>query len=351
VLPPGQYLLYWTPNNTRAGTIYAVPLDGSSRLCIADEIAMPDSLSPDLTQAVFGTGVSPNPLNLTIMSLGDRTETVVPNAENCQHASWAPDGQSLAAQCQNDIWILPLKGGEPIRITDWAQAGKYSVDFPLWSPDGQWIAYLNRPLPMAWGEENGLYVVDTLCLPGREDCQPKTLAPFTDVRHYAFGWSPDSNALVVYGNKSISLLNIWMGEYQKLVEFQGEDLPPEDMAWSLDGERIAYDKSGVIYVVSVRSGEILFQIDSPFYTEILAWVAIPQPFVPGDLYTITQAGANLNLRDAPTLNGNILKKLQPGDTVFVIAGPQWADGYDWWQMHTQDGVEGWAVDIPDWYAP
>jgi hypothetical protein len=27
------------------------------------------------------------------------------------------------------------------------------------------------------------------------------------------------------------------------------------------------------------------------------------------------------------------------------------DGYAWWIMRTDDGAEGWAVNIPDWFAP
>ncbi len=49
--------------------------------------------------------------------------------------------------------------------------------------------------------------------------------------------------------------------------------------------------------------------------------------------------------------GEILRKLQPGDGVTVLAGPLAADGYTLWKLQTEDGTEGWAVNIPKWYAP
>jgi len=71
----------------------------------------------------------------------------------------------------------------------------------------------------------------------------------------------------------------------------------------------------------------------------------------GDVFVITQAGADLNLRDAPTLSGTILRQLQPGDVVTIISGPVQADGYNWWQMQTGDGTVGWAVNTLGWYEP
>ena len=69
------------------------------------------------------------------------------------------------------------------------------------------------------------------------------------------------------------------------------------------------------------------------------------------MYTITAAGENLNLRAQPALDGQVLKMLPPGEEITILEGPSQADGYTWWRMQTKDGIEGWAADIPDWYAP
>jgi hypothetical protein len=46
---------------------------------------------------------------------------------------------------------------------------------------------------------------------------------------------------------------------------------------------------------------------------------------------------------------DVLRKLQPGDTVTIIEGPVEADGYTWWKMKTSDGLEGWAVEVSVWF--
>jgi hypothetical protein len=33
----------------------------------------------------------------------------------------------------------------------------------------------------------------------------------------------------------------------------------------------------------------------------------------------------------------------------TLDGQVQADGYAWWQMKAEDGVTGWAVNIPEWY--
>ena len=80
----------------------------------------------------------------------------------------------------------------------------------------------------------------------------------------------------------------------------------------------------------------------------LNWLTVP--FQSGDVLTITEEGANLNLRETPSLDGAVLQKLQPGDTVTILDGPAEADGYTWWYMQVEtDGIEGWAVEDYGWY--
>jgi hypothetical protein len=122
-------------------------------------------------------------------------------------------------------------------------------------------------------------------------------------------------------------------------------------SWSPDGERIAYDISGrELYFGSVQNGETVFSMQPPHSIAIKRWIVVPYPIKFGDTYLITEAGVDLNLRDTASLNGVILKKLQPGSIVTILEGPVQVDGYPWWKMRTSDSLEGWAVNIPEWYA-
>jgi len=72
----------------------------------------------------------------------------------------------------------------------------------------------------------------------------------------------------------------------------------------------------------------------------------------GDVYRITEAGDKLNVRDQPSLNGEIVTQLETGDYVEIIDGPIQADGHTWWKfpIHSGNSNSGWAVEDQGWYA-
>jgi hypothetical protein len=75
----------------------------------------------------------------------------------------------------------------------------------------------------------------------------------------------------------------------------------------------------------------------------------------GDIYIITKAGDKLNVREAPSTGATVVTQLKTGDYVEIVAGPQQANGYTWWQIKLFDlgsDVEtmGWAVENQEWYV-
>ncbi|MCD4687078.1 MAG: SH3 domain-containing protein, partial [Anaerolineae bacterium] len=58
----------------------------------------------------------------------------------------------------------------------------------------------------------------------------------------------------------------------------------------------------------------------------------------------TIQGDTLNVREYPTLNARVLTALYSGSRVGIMGGPRDADGYRWWRVRTETGVEGWAVE-------
>ena len=52
----------------------------------------------------------------------------------------------------------------------------------------------------------------------------------------------------------------------------------------------------------------------------------------GDVYSITEAGKDLNLRQSPSTSAKVLRKLDQYEYVEIIGGPQSANGYNWWQV-------------------
>ena len=66
-------------------------------------------------------------------------------AERVSEASFSPDGTRLAflrvAAGKFTIWVMSASGGPPVQLT--RQEGQQFN--PVWSPDGNWIAYRNGP--------------------------------------------------------------------------------------------------------------------------------------------------------------------------------------------------------------
>ena len=60
--------------------------------------------------------------------------------------AFSPDGRTLAyqrgAEGTWDMWLSPISGGAPVRLTTTTGTSRPWRDAPTWSPDGEWIAYV-----------------------------------------------------------------------------------------------------------------------------------------------------------------------------------------------------------------
>jgi hypothetical protein len=73
----------------------------------------------------------------------------------------------------------------------------------------------------------------------------------------------------------------------------------------------------------------------------------------GDIYIITKAGDELNVRDGPSTTAAVITQLKTGDYVEIADGPVQADGYTWWKFKLYSGnieTTGWAVEDQEWYV-
>lgn len=74
-------------------------------------------------------------------------KTSIPQHLGMIHPRVSPDGEQIAVSYQGAIWKLPRAGGTMTRLTQ-----DQGVDIePAWSPDGDWIAYVQSPR-MSGGE-------------------------------------------------------------------------------------------------------------------------------------------------------------------------------------------------------
>jgi dipeptidyl aminopeptidase/acylaminoacyl peptidase len=110
--------------------------------------------------------------------------------------AFSPDGQEIcytsnhdkneAASTNNDLWIVPVTGGPAKNITPENPA---SDSTPLYSPDGDYIAYLTQQRP---GYESDRF---RLTVYNRKTGEKKNLMEEFDRWVGTFVWAPDSNAI------------------------------------------------------------------------------------------------------------------------------------------------------------
>lgn len=88
-------------------------------------------------------------------------------------------------------------------------------------------------------------------------------------------------------------------------------------------------------------------VDTLVYT-VTSITEIPQlalELTPGSLAEVmTDPSSILPLRQDPTSASSVLEDLRAGSRVTVLAGPEYADGYLWWNIESATGTRGWSVE-------
>jgi len=206
---------------------------------------------------------------------------LTPSGSVSRVPKWSPDGSHIAFLSQRSehhrqtqVYILPVDGGEAYPVTSSPTGIR---DFK-WSPDGTQIAYTaTEPLTdeQQQARDSGftqrvidqedrfhrLHVVDI-------ETKESTLLNEQNLAVWDFEWSPDGNYFLVRASdrpdvdymfmfSRIYLLPTSGGDMEKFIDTEGK---LGTMAWSPDGEKIAYMSAtalndptdGSIFVASVE---------------------------------------------------------------------------------------------------
>jgi serine/threonine protein kinase/Tol biopolymer transport system component len=221
-----------------------------------------DASASDNGLLVFGSGGTGDLRLVWMDRSGKQTGIAANKFTNLQYATISPQGDRVALQIdtgENDIWVLDLARGVRTRLT----FGPVANTFPVWSPDGKWIAYyslrkgqptLCRKLADGSGAEEILLTDDQMILP-------------TD-------WSRDGKTLLYQRGPMGGPHEIW-----------GLPVQDERKPWmvlpsgeigrlSPDGHWLAYvsDESGApeVYVVAFGGGQGKWQV-SPSSGGVPRW--------------------------------------------------------------------------------
>ena len=165
----------------------------------------------------------------------------------------SPDGERIVVSAAQepydpkdgvDVWILPLDGGRPTRLTS---DGSYER-YPCWSPDGEWIAFTDRHQE---SENEGFDAIYVAPAGGGEIRQITSEAD--SVAGGAIAFSPDGKRLAFFSGGAIRTIPIEGGQPEVLVaEVNSND--HSQLAYSPNGSKIGYSVGGKIWITSLGGG-------------------------------------------------------------------------------------------------
>ncbi len=152
----------------------------------------------------------------------------------------SPDGSTLAfawqgpAQDNWDIWVHPVQGDAPVRLTD----DPATERLPAWSPDGKSVAFV-RFDPAA--DRCGIY--RRAILGGEAERLADCVRGMRSLT-----WSPDGSTLCLTGAdapdepRGLRLLHLESGEVTRLTTPPADSRGDDDPAFSPDGRWIAFER-------------------------------------------------------------------------------------------------------------
>jgi Tol biopolymer transport system component len=207
-----------------------------------------------------------------LIEKGDREFKITKvHTEKSRSGYFSPDGKKLALMDQKgnslDIWLRDIVSGQEVRIL--STTGDLHDCF--WSPDSQWIAYVN-----------GTNSVVILPAAGR---QPKTIidsAPEVQGDGdyvWPMGWTSDSKKLIVQDTaRGLFAIPVAGGNLEEIYRFPDPKKAKERDEWltlSPDGKLIAFQSTRGgnqdIYVMPVQGGEPVRITDDPASDEWPLW--------------------------------------------------------------------------------
>jgi eukaryotic-like serine/threonine-protein kinase len=218
-----------------------------------------DASASDNGLLVLGSGGTADWQLVWMDRNGKQIGTVADKLTNLQTARISPQGDRIALQIDNganDIWVLDVARGVRTRLT----FGPVSNSFPVWSPDGKWIAYtsdrsghshLYRKPSDGSGAEELLLTDEAITL--------------------ASDWSPDGKDLLYSRGPSGSEWEVWAlpleGERKPwMVVPRAANSSSSQGSLSPDGHWLAYasNESGPsqVYVVAFRGGQGKWQVST-----------------------------------------------------------------------------------------
>jgi Tol biopolymer transport system component len=144
------------------------------------------------------------------------------------------------------IFMLPSEGGVARALTDPKEG---NTSNPCWSPDGQWIAY-QRQGSLGSSEDSEIWLVPS------EGGPPKRLTSTADqVAPAEIAWSPDGETIAYFGKDDTIRSIPAAGGTSRVLTQVSTASHHLGLSWSPDGARLAYTDFEQVLVIPASGGE------------------------------------------------------------------------------------------------
>jgi len=148
--PDGRWIVFQSADEVNP-TVWRVSIDGGETVRLTETRALRPAVSPDGKLVAYHY-LDPEPegskWRIGVVAL-DGSQTMkrfeLPSTVTHRSARWSPDG--LAVMYSNeegglsDLWMQPLDGGPPFKLTDFKADQILTFD---WSRDGRWLAHVRN---------------------------------------------------------------------------------------------------------------------------------------------------------------------------------------------------------------
>ena len=192
--PDGSKIAYVGRDQDGDPQIFVANLDGTGveQVTNGDVVAAVPGWSPDSSKLAYvGRGGDHTDDDVFVLDLATGESTQITFAGHAEAPSFSPDGESVVYTDFGDpeqIWIVPVTGGESALFVDYARYGRFS-------PDGSLLVYV------CVGPD-----FEELCLAKSDGTRITVLGGGEDV--VAASWSPDGTRIAYWEFHSLDVFVI-----------------------------------------------------------------------------------------------------------------------------------------------